>query len=85
MIIRPSNLPNNVAIDNNITNNKKDEKNLDSTQNIQSAANTIENDISDSKKLDVIKQKIDNDKYQIDVENTADKMAQKLLIGIVVF
>ena len=85
MIIRPSNLPNNVAIDNNITNNKKDEKNLDSTQNIQSAANTIENDMSDPTKLDVIKQKIDNDKYQIDVENTADKMAQKLLIGIVVF
>lgn len=92
MIIRPSGLPDNIATnkDNNITN--KNDKNIkeqnpqvDSTQNIQSAANTVSDEVGSPNKVDAIKQQIDNGEYKINIEDTADKMAQKLLIGILIF
>lgn len=90
MIIRPSSLPNNIAAD-NVTNNndkkniKEEDLQVDSTHNIQSAANTISDDIGNPKKVDEIKNQIDNGEYKINIKDTADKMAQKLLIGILVF
>ena len=92
MIIRPSGLLDNIAIntDNNITN--KNDKNIkeqnpqvDSTQNIQSAANTVSDEVGSPNKVDAIKQQIDNGEYKINIEDTADKMAQKLVIGILIF
>lgn len=91
MIIRPSSLQSSIATnqDNNVNNDKKDikEENLqiDSTKNIQSAANTVSDETNNPSKADEIKQKIDNGEYKIDIKDTADKMAQKLLIGILIF
>ncbi|RAX54372.1 flagellar biosynthesis anti-sigma factor FlgM [Helicobacter sp. 16-1353] len=83
MIIRTGGLPSTLTTHTqqsqpNDTNTKKQ----DSTTNISSAANVVENanGIDNTKKVEDIKKQIDDGTYKVDVEKSADKMAQDLLL-----
>lgn len=83
MIVRNSPFPSqvnqvNLPSDNKISNDKK-EVAPTSTQDSQTKA------VAQGDKVDNIKQQIDNGTYKIDINKTADKMAQDLLLDIRVY
>lgn len=88
MIIRANSLTSETTTtkDNILTNEKKENlqntKSTDSSmQNLESAANTIDNkDIDNSNHVKEIKKQIDDGSYKVDTKKTADKMAQDLLV-----
>lgn len=85
MIIRTGDLPTALNPQNrNQTNETINETKQDST-NIASASNTIKNELDNSKKVEEIKEKVNDGSYKIDIKKTADKMAQDLLLSINVY
>lgn len=83
MIIRTGDLPSALNTQNKQqSNNIDDTKKENSAASIASAANSIgdASEVDNSKKVEEIKKQIDDGTYEVDVNKTADKMAQDLLL-----
>lgn len=83
MIVRNSPFPSQPGI--NPQNDNKTIKEKEKSESIQTTENTMLESTPKSDKVSDIKQQIDNGTYKIDINKTADKMAQDLLLDIRVY
>ncbi len=84
MIVRNSPFPSQVSI--NSQNDKKvNDKDKDSAPNAVDSQDSKTEKVAEPNKVSDIKEQIDNGAYKIDINKTADKMAQDLLLDIRVY
>lgn len=82
MIVRNSPFPSQVSMNPQSNDKKVNNKEKEVVSNVQDLK---AEQVAETDKLNDIKQQIDNGTYKIDINKTADKMAQDLLLDIRVY
>lgn len=84
MIVRNSPFPSQVSINSQNDNKKVNDKDK-VADNAPIPQDSKAEEVAETDKVSDIKQQIDNGAYKIDINKTADKMAQDLLLDIRVY
>lgn len=85
MIVRNSPFPSQVSINSQNDNKKVNDKDKEVAPSATDSQDSKVEQVAENDKVSDIKQQIDNGTYKIDINKTADKMAQDLLLDIRVY